>query len=81
MKHKTSAMLLANLVTGARSYADLMAMSGMSYPTVHGWVAALRAKRLIYIAEWGTDQRNYPTVIKWMWGPEVPDVYKPTRNV
>lgn len=73
--------LLAALTTfGPASLSELARLAATSVQTASGWLASLRAAKLVHIGGWATDSRGYYTVALYAWNPGAADVPCPVKS-
>lgn len=80
-KHGTAramATMVSSMLLSSWGYAELAAFTGMKPNTVSAWIRELKRAGLVYIARWENDQRGYPTIACYAWGPGKHDCKKPT---
>ena len=66
--HMAVAMLMAAMLDGPKTYAELCEASGLNQTSVRGYIMALRKFKAARIAEWQTDSRNRLTVAAFALG-------------
>lgn len=77
---KAFVALLAALVEGPQSYADLVAVTGLAQPTLSGWVAEMRKSGMVRVVGWDNDSRGYPTIARFAWGQRAQDCPRPAMS-
>ena len=71
-----TAKMQTAMSTMPQSLNDLVELTGLAKPTVTRFVNELHEGRVVYVAAWGRDARDYPTIRQFRVG-NLPDVECP----